>query len=244
MIAINTPTEIEYSGAGTIGTFAIPFPVYNYDQIIVTVIEDANQDKTILVPNADYEIPFINVVDASLFLKLVFDSQAYVDSQGNLLTGYTLKIEISTDVYQPANLRNLGSFAPAEIEKALDRSALYTKRVSDTAQEGDADTLQEAKDYTDAQLASLSSAKLITQVITSDVAEAVNSQLYISRSSSPITITLPSTPNVNDLVVFKRRGTGEIIINGGTIDGEPSYTLSDSDESVSIIYDGTEWVIY
>lgn len=75
---------------------------------------------------------------------------------------------------------------------------------------------------------------------------ATNSDcVLVCNSSTPFTLTLPSTPPTGQLYFITRtNSTGNLTIsaNGQTINGNSSITLSTQYESVRLIYTGTEWI--
>lgn len=240
MIGINTPTSDSFIGNGTQSNFNIPFPVYEYDTLLVYVIDD-NDIKTNLVAEVDYEVNNIDLLDYDHSLSLIDNGQAYINA-GNLATNYTLYVEFTDQAFQPAILRNLGSFAPVAIEKALDRITLSTKRAADSISE----TLQQFVDG----LADIAEMKRYgyNSIIVGDAGAftAVAGDIYIIKASGAVTVNLPATPQMNDAVHVKRRGIAHDIIidaNGSTVDGSGTFSLPSLESAVTILYDGAEWVI-
>jgi archaellum component FlaC len=145
VIANNIETRGVYVGDGSQSSFAIPFPVYEYESIVVYVL-DAQDARTDLNSEIDFIIPNLDIMDLQLSLNLLDEGQAFIDG-GNLATGYSLYIEYTNEAFQPTNLRNLGPFAPVAIEKALDRVTMAVKRSVDFVLESFQDLTQLLQDF-------------------------------------------------------------------------------------------------
>jgi hypothetical protein len=240
VIGVNTPTSDSFLGDGTQSSFLIPFPVYEYDSITVYV-QDSLGAEAPLEAETDFLVDNIDLTDYNLALDLVDDGQAWIDG-GNLKTGYTLFIEYTLSAFQPAVLRGLGSFAPVAIEKALDRITMAVKRGIDYLNES-LSTFETVQDDVFLLKTFGYSAVIIN---TGGVKLTTAGGLYVIKTASDVTMNLPAAPEANQAVHFKRRGfSGLITIDAGasTIDGQSTFSLSSSESAVSIVYDGTEWII-
>lgn len=141
MIAINTPTKQAYDGDDATSEFMIPFPVFEPESVVVTLI-NADEDEIVLEYKVDYDLEKINVLGLDAYLSLL---------GGPLSVGEQLVIEHNRYAFQPVNLRTLGAFAPVEIEKALDRSVMSAKRTADYIDETFEDVVQLKLDMAEAQ---------------------------------------------------------------------------------------------
>ena len=86
--------------------------------------------------------------------------------------------------------------------------------------------------------------------ITSNYAVAsTDFMIVVGAITSPITVSLPASPNIGDTYVVKdSTGTAAIYNiyvsgNGHNIDGFPFYTMANNYETVELTYIGTSWSI-
>jgi len=132
MIGKETDTTVSVNGDGTAKTFPISYPVYEPDFVDVHLIMDEGletETRIELTIDVDYTLTTTGIFGLQSALTLVDSGQAWFDAvDGGLDTDYKIYISATRDCYQPANLRVLGSYSPASIEKSLDRMALNVKR--------------------------------------------------------------------------------------------------------------------
>lgn len=82
-------------------------------------------------------------------------------------------------------------------------------------------------------------------VLRTDVDYLITTEdLIVVHTNIGTTIYLPSAPTSGTTHTIKQRTTGTIIDgNGNNIDGVTNYTLPLLDQSITVTYDGVEWVI-
>jgi len=236
VIGINIPVLAEYVGDDTTNIYPIPFPVFEYET--VDVIIDQDGVETELIPNVDYTLANIDIYGLESSVNLIDNGQAWMDNN-TLTAGYTLKVQFSDDVFQPTRLRDLGSFAPVQIEKALDRITMAVKKV---AIDLDNISLEVSED-----VELIKRYGYLPQIVSAGgTVASVAGRLYVVKIAAAVEIDLPADPQTGDAIHVKRRGVaGSIIIdgNGNTVDGSANKSLPSLESAVSIIWDGEEWLI-
>lgn len=118
-LAAGIPASITYVGSGTADDFSFPFPFWEDSDVEAHVIGDGA--TTELVLNTDYTLSGNNRGAGAGNLSLIDAGQAWLDGDGDLATGYSLRIRFKFNPRQTARFRDLGPHAPVEFEKALDQ---------------------------------------------------------------------------------------------------------------------------
>jgi len=76
---------------------------------------------------------------------------------------------------------------------------------------------------------------------------AVAGDFVVASNTGTVTITLPSGHSVNDTIIVKKTGaTGTVTVDGNaseTIDGATTFDLTSQYSSITLISDGTNWLI-
>jgi hypothetical protein len=126
-VSVSTDAVIYYVGDGTDSVFSVTFPTYQNSDIEVYVELVASGVLTPLVLTTDYTLADVGIPNTNAELTLVDAGQAWLDADGDLLTGYRLVIKFTDNPYQPTNLENLGRFAVNSFNKALDRTVMLIK---------------------------------------------------------------------------------------------------------------------
>jgi len=126
-VAQGTDSIVKYTGNGSTDTFAITFPTFDDTDIEVQVEEIATGLLTDLSQGTDYTLDDVGIPNTNASLTLVDASQAWVDGDGDLITGYRLIIRFSEEAYQSTNLQSLGRFSAASFGNALDRTVMFIK---------------------------------------------------------------------------------------------------------------------
>lgn len=140
MIGIDTEVTIGYDGDDSTNEFLIPFPVFEYASLEITIIDDIDDSETQLNPFSDFVVTNLNRPGLESSLILTDTGQVWMEN-GGLKVGFTLAIQHSKEAFQPSTFRNLSSFAPIEFEKALDRLTLTLRRSVDFIVEVEAGSL-------------------------------------------------------------------------------------------------------
>jgi hypothetical protein len=122
-----TNAVVTYTGNDTASEFAVPFPTYSEDDLVVEIETVATGAVQAIVLDTDYSLDDIGIPGTNAELTLIDASQAWVDGDGDLATGYRLIIRFTDDGYQTTNLQNLGRFASATFGATLDRATMFIK---------------------------------------------------------------------------------------------------------------------
>lgn len=80
------------------------------------------------------------------------------------------------------------------------------------------------------------------QTITDDTSIGAGSHVFVN-SSSNVTLDLPTSPAVGDVVSAERLGTGNAKFDAGPLDinGAGEFTIPNQNERWAVIFNGTEW---
>lgn len=65
--------------------------------------------------------------------------------------------------------------------------------------------------------------------------------IYEVTGTSSVVATMPTSPSGE--ITFKKMDVGGDLTFSENIDGDPSYSLTLENESVTVVYDGTQWII-
>lgn len=125
-VPYNTPAVLSfegtyisgYPGASTV-SFPITFPTFEISNIEACVV-DEDGDVVDLLLGIDFTLDDIDIANTDGQLTLIDAGQAY-QYMGRLRIDYTLYIKFDSTAFQPARFRDLGRFAPENIEKSMDR---------------------------------------------------------------------------------------------------------------------------
>jgi outer membrane murein-binding lipoprotein Lpp len=74
----------------------------------------------------------------------------------------------------------------------------------------------------------------------------VNGRVFIAKGGTAHTIQLPASPTAGYRCTIKKRGyTGSMTIDGNSklVDGQATYSLIADEQSTTVVYTGTEWII-
>lgn len=83
-------------------------------------------------------------------------------------------------------------------------------------------------------------------VVTDTYNVLVTDEVVVCNKTSQFTVTLPQLPLVGQRITIKNIGTGNVVIDGfslDTIDGAQSVTISRSDAVTLICYEANKWAI-
>ena len=76
---------------------------------------------------------------------------------------------------------------------------------------------------------------------------AVAGDFVVASNTGTVTITLPSGHSVNDTIIVKKTGSGGTVTVDGnaseTIDGSLTFVLTAQYSSITLISDGTNWLV-
>lgn len=119
----------DYVGNGAVDTYGYTFRVLDDDDLLVQ-IEDTSGTISTLTKTTDYTVTGVGVY-AGGNVVLVDNDQAWLDADGDLLTGYKISVRRRMDLLQPTDLRNRGSFYPETHETMFDRLVMYDQQQQD-----------------------------------------------------------------------------------------------------------------
>lgn len=123
MIPANTPSSASYIGNDLVGTFSYPFRINSFDNLVVQIVDQADQSTTDLVKDVDYTATY------ELFPLLggtvtIIDAGQVWQTTGKLGTGYTILIMYEAQPSQLTKFRDLNNQKPVVIEKQFDVMAM------------------------------------------------------------------------------------------------------------------------
>ena len=122
-------SRIAYLGDGDPQVFSYPFKIFLASDLEV-VVKDLSEVETVLTITTDYTVAGAGDGGGGT-ISLVDSSQAWLDSGGDLLTGFVLTIRRVRPIIQSADIRNQGSFYPEGHEDAFDKAAMVDQQQQD-----------------------------------------------------------------------------------------------------------------
>lgn len=131
VVAANDPIN-QYIGTGGTNTYPFTFPVFESDQLLLSVIGPGSSSGTNLVEDVDYLVSGLsaNGDPASAgTITLINAGQAWLTA-GNLTTDWLLTIQSNFAYEQTTSLRNQGDFYRAGLENALDNLEYQIQQLS------------------------------------------------------------------------------------------------------------------
>lgn len=126
--------RMDYTGNGAVDTYAYTFKIFEDSELLVTVA-DTDGAETTLVLTTDYTVTGAGSSSGGNVV-LVNASQAWLDSGGDLLTGYHLTIRRVLDLTQETDLPNQGSFFAEVHEDQFDRLVMIAQQQQDQIERG------------------------------------------------------------------------------------------------------------
>lgn len=131
-IASNTNAVIPYIGNNSSKKFPITFPTFEKENIEVEV-SDAMGNTVTLEVDVEFTLENIGKPNLTGQVDLVNMGAAYQTATGNLKTGYTIFIKFAVNPVQPMRGTDWGAFAPAKIERTLDRLTMNIAAIKSMA---------------------------------------------------------------------------------------------------------------
>ena len=119
----------DYTGNGATATYSYTFRIFDEADLVVTV-KDTSDVETTLTLTTDYTVTGVGA-DGGGNVVLVDASQAWLDGDGDLLTGYTITIRRVVDLFQETDIRNQGEFFPETHEDAFDYGRMVDQQQQD-----------------------------------------------------------------------------------------------------------------
>jgi hypothetical protein len=131
MTVSSATNRVSYTGNGAVDTYAYTFRIFEDADLTVTVTNTATPPvETTLVLTTDYTVSGEGE-SAGGNVALVNASQAWLDADGDLKSGYTLTIRRILDITQETDIRNQGSFFPEDHENEFDKLCMVDQQQQD-----------------------------------------------------------------------------------------------------------------
>lgn len=117
-----------YTGNGNVDTYSYGFRIFSNTDLLVTV-RNTSDVETTLVLTTDYTVT--GVGSSSGNVVLVNSSQAWLDADGDLKSGYILTIRRVRPLTQDTDIRNQGQFYPETHEDTFDHLVMIDQQQQD-----------------------------------------------------------------------------------------------------------------
>ena len=121
-------SRVSYTGNGAVDTYAYTFRIFEESHLLVTV-RNTSDVETTLALTTDYTVT--GVGNNSGNVVLVNSAQAWLDGDGDLLTGYVLSIRRVLPLTQETDIRNQGDFFPESHEDEFDKLTMVDQQQQD-----------------------------------------------------------------------------------------------------------------
>lgn len=129
MTIASAVSRISYTGNGSVDTYAYTFRIFNQADLLVTV-RNTDDEETELTLTTDYTVTGVGDLSGGNVV-LVNSSQAWLDGDGDLKTGYVITIRRVVDLVQETDIRNQGSFFPESHEDQFDYLTMIDQQQQD-----------------------------------------------------------------------------------------------------------------
>lgn len=124
-----TVNRSDYVGNGAASTYAYTFRILENSDLRVTV-RDSDDVETTLTLDEDYSVTDAGE-EAGGSIELLDDSQAWLDDDGDLTSGYTITLRRVRPLLQETDIRNQGRFFPEIHEDAFDNGVMIDQQLQD-----------------------------------------------------------------------------------------------------------------
>lgn len=119
----------DYTGNGAVSSYDYTFRIFTQGDLLVTVKDTSNSESTLSI-GTDYTVSGVGDQSGGS-VALVSSGQAWLDGDGDLLTGYTITIRRDVDLVQETDIRNQGDFFPEVHEDAFDYGIMVDQQQQD-----------------------------------------------------------------------------------------------------------------
>lgn len=120
----------DYTGTGAAHSFSPTFKIFDDDDLDVLVEKTSDGTITTLVKTTDYTVTGVGAA-TGFTLALVNASQAWLDGDGDLKSGYTLAILSNRTFLQDTSIRNQGPYYPNVIEDEFDKQLVLLQQLKE-----------------------------------------------------------------------------------------------------------------
>lgn len=128
MTVASTVSRNNYVGNGATSVYPYSFYVIRQEDLLVTVVNLSGTETTLAI-TTDYTVSGVGTA-AGGNITLVNANQAWLTA-GKLTTGFGLTVRRVREVTQETDIRNQGSYFPADIEDALDECVMIDQQQQD-----------------------------------------------------------------------------------------------------------------
>ncbi len=118
-----------YVGNGAVDTYAYGFKIFDDDDLLIKV-RDTDGEEVTLVKTTDYTVTGVGETSGGNIV-LVDNNQAWLDADGDLLTGFVISIRRKLSLVQATDLRNQGSYFPEDVEDQFDKVIMQQQQQQD-----------------------------------------------------------------------------------------------------------------
>jgi hypothetical protein len=121
--------RMAYTGNGAVDTYPYTFRIFDQSDLLVTVRSTSDVETTLVI-TTDYTVTGVGTSGGGNVV-LVNSAQAWLDGDGDLLTGYVLSIRRVVDLTQLTDIRNQGDFYPEVHEDQFDKLTMTDQQQQD-----------------------------------------------------------------------------------------------------------------
>lgn len=129
MSIASTTNRNTYTGNGSVSSYDYTYRIFEGTDLLVTV-KDTDDVETTLTITTDYTVDGVGDLSGGS-IQLVDSGQAWLDGDGDLLTGYIITIRRVVPITQETDIRNQGEFFPEIHEDQFDRSIMIAQQQQD-----------------------------------------------------------------------------------------------------------------
>jgi len=125
----STTSRMDYTGNGAVDTYSYSYKIFANTDLLVTV-RNTSDVETTLTLTTDYTVTGVGSSSGGNVV-LVNSAQAWLDGDGDLLTGYVLTIRRVRPIKQLTDIRNQGAFYPETHEDTFDSLVMIDQQQQD-----------------------------------------------------------------------------------------------------------------
>jgi microcystin-dependent protein len=129
MTVTSTTARDDFVGNGATSVYSYNFRILANTDLLVTVADTSNVETTLTL-TTDYTVSGVGD-DSGGNVTLVSAGQAWLDTDGDLLTDYALTIRRVRPVTQTTDIRTQGPYRPDVVEDSLDHGIMVAQQRQD-----------------------------------------------------------------------------------------------------------------